>query len=266
MTTVAWANYLPVHNNIANKNCSERISDFLDSGNGIFRFLQLVDKTAKLSAQVLRSFGYATAYYFSRMSKTFANGWQMMVFPRLYKLTTDAEKAVEKFKKDGSYRNGLKATSAVADAAAGYGYATAIIAEVLEKPKAALSVINTADTIDLAGRFANLIQTAEEFKLAGEAAETVKLVGSSSGAYNNFVETRRYNLIKLINNSAGIFSSVVGLASLSLGGPAITAITLTTIGLARTITAIGNQFYKETREHKIANMHSARFALLQPAL
>lgn len=264
MSGINWAGFEPAVNRGANRNNLELASDFTREDIGIFRVLQLAERSLKVASYVLKSFGNSLSVYFDKLADKFATSWQMLAIPRIPGIIDGALKSIEALRNDDSddIRPIAKMVANVSDAGAGCGYAASAVLGVVEKSQVAGFFKGFADVFDLTYRFASLQMTAEDFLAAGEAAEAVKSDPDLADVHNNFVETRRYNFVKLAENSAGIFCGMAGMGAIVLGGPLLPSITLTLIGLGRTITAMGNQYYKDTRDREIVNMYSARMSLL----
>jgi hypothetical protein len=260
---VQWEAYKPVINDNSKKSPIELVSDFTATDLGVFRVLYLIEKTAKVASYALKSFGNSLSVYFDAFARKCSTAWQMLIIPSLPGMTKSALESVEKFRKNRTEerRPAFDMIANVTDAAGGYCLAGAAVLGVVENLPASDYLLNAADGFDFKCKVTKLVMTAEDLAAAREAVNAVKGNENLKDVHQNFVETQRYQFIKLAETVAGTATGAIGLAALIFGAPALPSIVATVIGLGRTITAIGNHFYKETRENKIVNMYSARFSL-----
>jgi hypothetical protein len=216
----------------------ERIADVMDTANGgPFRLAQLGDRFFKLLNLITPNEG------FKNLSTMFNKAWTVTIIPRLFSVTQEAKKAVKHL---DTRRQNVGAVSKVTDAAAAWGYASALVLGCFKKVSASASAFKAAEMVTFVHDVTEGQIHAEEWnnaRLAARAADAG--VGDVAQFHDQMVCTQRYCAMKTAKAICSIAGFVLGLSlaasGLILPGMAIVA---ASISLAGTILAMSAEIYK----------------------
>lgn len=228
------------------KTALDRVVDLNKKADGAFRSLQLLEKITRVIVLILQRLGSDMAKFFEGLAGKLSLAWAMLTIPRLPEVTKKAGLAIVEWIRCSAgaldqRRDSTQKVHDVADAAATWGYAGALVAG-----SAALERV--ARVPDLLSGVTDMAMAAEDWSLAKRHVEVIQAQPNSNrDLHNLFVDTMRHALIRLVKAICSVVSGVLGLWVLAFGGPALPAAGLLAISLASTIAALSAHFFKETR-------------------
>lgn len=239
---------------VVNPNCKRSTLDhfveFNKKSEGAFRTLQLIERVSKAVALVLENMGHSSVVFFKDLAKGCGTAWTWLTLPRLPGATQTAYKTIRDW--STSPQGPVQKVHDLADAAAAWGYGIAL---VTQNP----AFQNAAAVPDLLANATDITMAVGDFNLANDHVKYVNIDHANNQPLKDaFSQKARHSFIKIVKIAASIFSGVVALLVLVLGGPVLPDFVLLGLGLTGTIAAITAYFYKETCPYEMVDFFQAR--------
>ena len=241
MTTTIDRNWLEANGNEkANDSAFQRLLDYENTSNGVFRSLQAVQKTAKLGNQIVKEAGSIPSAMSTGLATNLGIATSAMGLARLPAVTSQAIQSISAVGDDKNTTDlSRKVKNAVRDtgeAVAIGGYATLFVTG----SPAAQTVAQIADmTSDVA-----------DFDLAiSDYRKAAELETMATGDVKKAVtHSKNFHFLRIAKIVASIATVVLGAILVAKGVPLLA---LMMLSLVTTLLAITKDIYKTMGQHKV---------------
>ncbi len=247
-------NYGVIENRNASRSGLDHVIEYLKTGNGDFRFLQLLQRVAIAVAMVLVEMGNTLASFFEDLSGKLGIAWGMLTLPRLPDVTKKAWEAITTWgtvegPEGYPMRSHVERVHDLAECSASWGYAASMVLNNSQ-------LKNMADIPNFISDVTDMTMAAENISIVGKHLEQIP--ADQTALRERFAGTQEEAYLRLTKAVASVASGAFTLLALAFGGPFLPAAALLAISITSTIFAMAAHFFKETRTYEVVKFFEWR--------
>ena len=232
-------------NENASRSALKHATSLLKEVGGAVTSYQTIEKTLKLAAHFFRSVGNKASFTCDRLANKLFTVYSGLCLTRVVDTVSKAFNTIFRPIPKRDLRDHTDALNTIGDAVETLGYSAAFVGNPVGLAVAGAAGLSNTFT-DIYVKGADIKKTNSLLREVGDAEE-------ARPVKKMLEDTRKYNLLKVAKSVASLATTVLGAALLALGGPAIPAVALLSVGLGATILGIVAHFFKETAPYQLAD-------------